>query len=41
MRKTIAILLSDGYKQVHAEQFPKGLTKAVSYGTPRMSRLKT
>lgn len=37
---TIAILLADGYKHVHAEQYPKGLTKLVSYMTPRMSRLK-
>ena len=35
----IALLLSDGYKQVHQEQFPKGTTKLVSYVTPRMSRL--
>lgn len=34
-----ALLLSDGYKQVHAEQFPKGTTKLVSYMTPRKSRL--
>lgn len=39
--KTTAILLSDGYKQVHAEQFPEGLTQLVSYLTPRKSRLKS
>jgi len=38
-KNTIALLLSDGYKQVHAEQFPKGITKLVSYMTPRKSRL--
>lgn len=41
MEDTLALLLSDGYKQVHAEQFPKGLTKLVSYLTPRRSRLVT
>lgn len=41
MKNINALLLSDGYKQVHAEQFPKGLTKLVSYLTPRMSRLKS
>jgi nicotinamide phosphoribosyltransferase len=40
MKSINALLLSDGYKQVHAEQFPKGLTKLISYMTPRMSRLK-
>lgn len=39
MKNTLAILLSDGYKQVHAEQYPQGLTKLVSYLTPRKSRL--
>ena len=38
--QTMAMLLADGYKHVHAEQFPKGLTKLVSYVTPRMSRLE-
>lgn len=38
---TMALILADGYKHVHAEQFPKGLTKLVSYMTPRMSRLKS
>lgn len=40
MSKEIALLLADGYKHAHAEQFPKGLTKLVSYMTPRMSRLE-
>ena len=38
---TLAMLLSDGYKQVHAEQYPKGTTKLVSYLTPRKSRLES
>lgn len=33
-------LLSDYYKQSHSQQIPKGMTKMVSYLTPRMSRLK-
>ena len=37
--ETIALLLSDGYKQVHAEQYPKGLTKLYSYFTPRRNRI--
>ena len=37
----ITLLKSDGYKQVHAEQFPKGLVRLVSYMTPRKSRLKS
>lgn len=37
---TLAILLSDTYKQVHHNMFPKGLTKLVSYWTPRRSMLK-
>lgn len=41
MKNEMALLLADGYKHVHAEQFPKGLTKLVSYMTPRMSRLET
>lgn len=39
MNWKFAPLLSDFYKQVHAEQYPKGLTKLVSYFTPRMTRL--
>lgn len=33
------LLCLDFYKTVHAEQYPTGLTKMVSYYTPRMSRL--
>lgn len=34
------LLCLDYYKTSHAEQYPEGLTKMVSYYTPRMSRLK-
>ena len=34
------MLLVDFYKAVHAEMLPKGITKSVSYFTPRMSRIK-
>jgi nicotinamide phosphoribosyltransferase len=34
------LLLCDFYKTVHCEQYPKNLTKLVSYFTPRMSRLE-
>jgi nicotinamide phosphoribosyltransferase len=33
------LLLSDFYKTTHNEQYPEGLTKIVSYYTPRMSRI--
>lgn len=33
------LLLIDFYKATHAEQYPKGITRLVSYYTPRMSRL--
>ena len=33
------LLCLDFYKTAHAEQYPVGLTKMVSYYTPRMSRL--
>ena len=33
------LLLIDFYKATHHEQYPVGLTKMVSYYTPRMSRL--
>lgn len=33
------LLLLDYYKVCHSDQYPKGLTKMVSYFTPRMSRL--
>lgn len=36
----VAIFMSDFYKQAHAEQYPKGLSKLVSYETPRKTRLK-
>lgn len=34
------LLLIDFYKATHHEQYPKNLTKMVSYYTPRMSRLE-
>lgn len=34
------LLLLDYYKTTHNEQYPKGITKIVSYYTPRMSRIK-
>lgn len=34
------LLLLDFYKTTHNEQYPKGITKIVSYYTPRMSRLQ-
>ena len=37
--RTNPLLLIDYYKSTHHEQYPKGLTKMVSYLTPRMSRL--
>lgn len=40
MIKTNPMLLIDFYKAVHAEMLPKGITKSVSYYTPRMSRVK-
>lgn len=40
MLDTLAILLSDTYKQIHNKIYPKGLTKLVSYWTPRRSMLK-
>ena len=33
------LLLLDYYKTTHNEQYPKGITKVVSYYTPRMSRI--
>ena len=33
------ILMSDYYKQSHAEQYPNGVTKLISYATARMSRM--
>ena len=37
---TNPMLLIDFYKAVHAEMLPSGITKSVSYFTPRMSRVK-
>lgn len=39
MRNYNPLLLIDFYKSTHHEQYPVGLTKMVSYYTPRMSRL--
>ncbi|MCL1918594.1 MAG: nicotinate phosphoribosyltransferase [Peptococcaceae bacterium] len=39
MHTTNPLLWLDFYKTTHAEQYPKGLTKIVSYFTPRLSRL--
>ena len=36
---TNPLLMIDFYKATHSEQYPKGLTRMVSYYTPRMSRL--
>lgn len=38
---SIALLLSDTYKQCHDRMYPKGLTKLVSYWVPRKSMLKS
>ena len=40
MNKTMALLLSDTYKQCHDRMYPKGLTKLVSYWVPRKSMLE-
>ncbi len=37
---TPPLLLCDFYKTVHNEQYPKGITKLVSYFTPRMTRIE-
>ena len=37
MIEKLAILYSDTYKQCHPRMYPKGLTKLVSYWTPRRS----
>lgn len=39
MNKINPMLLCDFYKAVHAEMLPNGITKSVSYFTPRMSRI--
>lgn len=41
MDNTMALLLSDTYKQCHDRMYPKGLTKLVSYWVPRRSMLKS
>lgn len=38
--RTNPMLLIDFYKAVHAEMLPEGITKSVSYFTPRMSRIE-
>ena len=40
MNNCPALLLCDFYKTVHSEQYPKNMTKIVSYFTPRMSRVE-
>lgn len=40
MKNFNPLLLIDFYKATHKEQYPHGLTRMVSYYTPRMSRLK-
>ena len=39
MNRINPMLLIDFYKAVHAEMLPKGITKSVSYFTPRLSRV--
>lgn len=39
MNRTNPLLLLDFYKTTHGEQYPEGMTKIVSYYTPRMSRI--
>lgn len=39
MKKTHPLLLIDFYKAVHSDMLPQGITKSVSYFTPRMSRV--
>lgn len=40
MNNTNPMLLIDFYKAVHAEMLPDGITRSVSYFTPRMSRVE-
>ena len=40
MNNTNPMLLVDFYKAVHAEMLPDGITRSVSYFTPRMSRVE-
>ena len=39
MYKINSLLLKDFYKAVHGDMIPKGMTKSVSYYTPRKSRV--
>jgi len=39
MKKIMPLLLIDFYKSVHSDMLPQGITKSVSYFTPRMSRI--
>ena len=39
MQRTSMILMSDYYKQAHAEQYPQGISKLISYATARMTRI--
>lgn len=41
MSNTMALLLSDTYKQCHDRMYPVGLTKLVSYWVPRKPMLET
>lgn len=41
MNSTMALLLSDTYKQCHDRMYPTGLIKLVSYWVPRKSMLET
>lgn len=41
MFKLLPVLLSDAYKQCHAEQYNPKVTTIVSYLTPRMTRLQS
>lgn len=40
MRNYNPLLLIDFYKATHSSQYPRGMTRIYSTGTPRMSRLK-
>lgn len=40
MKKTNPLLLIDFYKAVHSDMLPAGITRSVSYFTPRLSRVK-
>jgi len=41
MKLAMPLLLIDFYKATHHDQYPKGMTKLVSYFTPRISRLQS